>query len=104
MLMEGCSLIGSISLLIVKPMVARLMQEAILMTKSGAARRLGLMVPSPPLLTLSRLIRVDSGGRCSFCGNCRSCWRKVSVILSIPEVSGPAQLYHCSKSDSLSVG
>ena len=93
--MEGCNLIGRISLLIVKPMVACLMPEAMLMTKSGAARRLGL---------LSRLIRLDKGGRCSFGGRSKSVWKSVEVILSIPEVSGPVQLYHCLKSDSLFVG
>ena len=104
MLIDGCSLTVRMSLLIVNPNVVRLMQDAMLMTKSGAARKLGLIIPSPPLLTLSRVIRVANGGKGSFCGRFRSCWKNVEVMSSIPEVNGPIQLYHCSKLDSLSVG
>lgn len=71
------------------------------MTKSGAARRLGLIIPNPPLLILSLLIKVGIGCRVSFDGRSSSCWKNAVVILSIPVVNGPTQLYHCSKFESL---
>ncbi len=104
MLIDGCSLTVRMSSLIENPDVARLMHDAMLMTKSGAARKLGLIIPSPPLLTLSLVIRVANGGKGSSSGSFKSCWKNVEVMSSIPEVSGPIQLYHCSKFDSLSIG
>lgn len=48
------------SRLIENPSVVRRMLADMLMTKSGAARKLGLIIPRPPAFTLRRLISIAS--------------------------------------------
>ena len=56
---DGCGRIGSVSLLMRNPCRARRLQSIVFRTKSGAARKLALRNPSPPLLVLRCAMRVE---------------------------------------------
>lgn len=97
---EICSVMGVISLFSLKPCEMYLRLIIKLMTKSGTARVLALMIPRPPRLTLRCVMSVENVGISSGSGISSRLLKKDSVILSIPCVKCPFQLYHWSLSNS----
>ena len=98
---DMCRFIGVVmSLFNLNPCEIYLRQVIILMTKSGAALVLALMIPRPPLLTFRCVMSVENVGISSDSGISRRHLKKELVMLSIPCVKCPFQLYHCSLSNS----
>ena len=86
-------MIGWMSLLMLKPRIDRLLQIIMFSTKSGAARRLGLRIPNPPLLILRWHISFEMCGSGSSVNRFSRSWRKEVVMEFISEVRSPVQLY-----------
>jgi hypothetical protein len=66
------------------------------MTKLGAAFVLALRIPNPPLLMFRCVMSVEYVGRSLVAGILSSCLKKDRMMLSIPCVRYPFQLYHLS--------
>jgi len=88
---EVCRVIGEISLLMVKLWFIRRMQQAMLITKSEAARWLAFKIPSPPSLMLRWVMSVEYVGRGWVVSrvDCRNDWMVESIVDSIGKMSVP---------------
>lgn len=65
-----------------------------LTTKLGAALVLALRIPNPPLLIFKCAMSVEYVGISSVIGISSRCLKNVLMMLSIPSVRYPFQLYH----------